>query len=404
MNVLFVLPYCYIPEINKKPSTGFGIYTIQLAEEIAKKHNINVYVLCMKQNIRHNLSINGVLYIGFPEAEICLNAFKKQNVNCAVNICKYSHGKQPLLKKILKAIYTASKSSMLGKVVKKYSIDFIHIHSLETELYGIFSSPYITDSNTLVTIHSDFVKGGKFGAYSDFFKNTTERLFKDGIHVSFVSTGAKDHFANEIQEPNARLHVILNGTIIEGQEYNRDYSDDIFRIVCIGSIGRRKNQIFLIEVLNQMPRDLLRKVHFQFLGMDTTQGDFDRRIQEYGLTEVCENCGFVAPEDVKTYLINADGTIMVSVQEAFGISVIEGFQYGLPTLTYSDLAASSDFYSEDAVMFIKDRSKSTLADAIMAFASKEWDRKKIRAWGKRFKINNIADEYVDLYRKILGEI
>lgn len=402
MNVLFILPYCYISEINKTPSTGFGIYTIQLAEEIAKIHNVNVFVLCMKQNISHDLSINGVTYIGFSEAEICLNSLKRQVINYAVNIYRYSYGKQNLLKKAIKAVYTASKSSMLGKVIKDYSIDFIHIHSFEIELYGIFSSPYITDSNTLVTIHSEFVKGDEFGAYSDFFRNTAELLFKNNVPISFVSTGVKNHFVSEIDYLNTNLNVIVNGTVIEGKEYKRNSSKNTFTFVCIGTVGKRKNQMFLLEALSHIPKDWLNKVRFKFIGKDTTEGEFDKCIKKYRLTDICENCGFVTPKDVKKYLMDADGTIMVSVVEAFGLSVIEGFQYGLPALTYSDLAASSDFYSEDAVMLIEDRTVNALADAIISFVSKKWNRDKIRMWGERFRLKNIADEYVNLYKKISG--
>lgn len=402
MNVLFVLPYCYVPEINKSPSTGFGIYTVQLAEEITKKQNINVFVLCMKQHITHDINVNGVIYIGFPNKEIIVNCLHKRVIQYAFNIYKYNYEKYNFIKDVIKAVYTASKGSMLEKVIEKYSIDFIHIHSLEKELYGIFQSPYINNSNTLVTIHSDFVYKKEFGAYNDFFRRTAERLFKNNIPVSFVSTGVKDHFVDEINDINSNLHVIVNGTVMDPVEYKKDTSNAIFTFVCIGTVGNRKNQMFILDALNYLSKSALKNIRFEFLGIDRTEGEFDKRIMKYDLADICENCGFVNPEDVEKHLMNADGTIMVSVQEAFGLSVIEGFQYGLPALTYSDLAASSDFYSEDAVMFIKDRTVNALADAIIGFASRKWDRKKIKAWGQRFKLNNIADEYVDLYETILG--
>lgn len=403
MNVLFVLPYCYVPEISKSPSTGFGIYTVQLAEEIKKNQNINVYVLCMKQHITHDINVNGVTYIGFPNKEIIVNCIHRRIIQYAFNIYKYNYEKYNLVKDVIKAVYTASKGSMLEKVIEKYSIDFIHIHSLEKELYGIFQSSYINDSNTLVTIHSDFVYKKEFGAYNDFFRQTSERLFKNNIPVSFVSTGAKNHFADAINDTNPNLHVIVNGTVMDPVEYKKDTLNDVFTFVCIGTIGSRKNQIFILEALKCLSKNDLRNIRFKFLGIDRTEGEFDKRIKLYGLVDICENCGFVNPEDVENYLRNANGTIMVSVQEAFGISLIEGFQYGLPALTYSDLAASLDFYSEDAVMFIKDRTVNALADAIISFTSKKWDSEKIKAWGKLFKLKNIADEYVDLYKDILGE-
>lgn len=402
MNVLFILPYCYVPGISRGSSTGFGIYTIQIAEELAKKKDINVFVLTMKQRFKKDKMINGVIYIGASDVSICLNAFRKKTVKNAIKIYQYNYYKQNVIKKIMTAIYSASKSTMLGKIINKYSIDLIHVHSLAQELYGVFKSQYLLNYNSLVTIHSDFIKEERFGVYKDYFRNTTKFLFDNSVHVSFVSTGVRNNFVSEIGYSADNLKVIVNGTRIEGKEHKKSPTDKTFTFVCIGTIGERKNQLFLLNALSLIREDILSEIRVKFLGRDDTEGEFDDYIQRLGLADVCENCGFVSPKAVEKYLANADGIIMVSVTEAFGLSIIEGFQYGLPALTYSDLAATVDFYSKDAVMLIEERTLKALADAICSFISKQWDRKKIRNWGKRFQLSRISDEYVDLYNEIIG--
>lgn len=400
MNILFILPYCRVPEIHYGSSTGFGIYTIKLAEEIAKKKGINVFVLSMKQHIAHDTLINGVTYIGIADSQIVLNFISSKGIRNTVHIIKNNYYRQSILKKIVTAGYSAGKTGAIEQIIDKYAIDIIHIHSIAQELYGVFQLELIKTGNILVTIHSDFVKEEQYGRYRDYFRATALHLFEKKISMSFVSSGVLDHFVEELRIRHDKLFVTVNGTSIVPTPSSFKTRDGKFHFVCIGTIGERKNQLYLLRVIRSLPISTMEKIHICFIGNDSTGGEFDKQIAHLGLANIVENCGFVSPEIIKDYLVIADGNIMVSKSEPFGLSVIEGFQYGLPTLTYSDVAAAKDFYSEDAVMLIDDRSEAALADGIRRFVERKWDTNKIKEWGKQFQLCKVADRYVEIYSKL----
>ncbi len=400
MNVLFVLPYCHVPGIDKGPSTGFGIYTIQLAEELAKKQDMQIYVLSMKQRFLKDVVHNRVTYIGASDIKMCVRALKRSSIENAREIYKYNYYNIGPLKKIATAVYSAAKTTLLDEIILNYSIDIIHIHSLAQELYGVFKSKQITQANTLVTIHGGFVKEEKYKVYRKYLKDTVKALFLANIPVSFVSTGVKENYVEEIGFSSQNLSVIINGTCLKTQNVKREKKNEKFRFVCIGTIGTRKNQLFLLEAVCLLPESIKQKIHIDFLGMDRTNGEFDKTIRKYGLSNICKNCGFVSPDTIGDFLSDADGNVMVSLGEAFGLSVIEGFQYGIPTLTYADVWASRDFFSEDAVMLINRRDPKALADAICEFISKDWNRDRIIEWGRNFQLIGISDMYIDLYKQI----
>lgn len=400
MNVLFVLPYCHVPGIDKGASTGFGIYTIQLAEELAKKQDMQIYVLSMKQRFLRDVVHNGVTYVGASDIKICVRALKRSSIENAREIYRYNYYNISPLKKIATAAYSAAKTTLLDEIILNYSIDIIHIHSLAQELYGVFKSGQISQANTLVTIHGDFVKEEQYKVYRKYFKNTVKALFQANIPVSFVSTGVKENFIHEMGFSSQNLSVIVNGTCLKTQKEKRDKRNEEFRFVCIGTIGSRKNQLFLLEAVYLLPENIKQKIHIDFLGMDKTDGEFDKTIRKYGLSNICKNCGFIFPDKIGDFLSDADGNIMVSLEEAFGLSVIEGFQYGIPTLTYADVCASRDFFCEDAVMLMNRSGPKALADAICEFISKDWNRDRIIEWGRKFQLSGISDMYIDLYKKI----
>lgn len=400
MNILFILPYCHVPEIHNGPSTGFGIYTIQLAEELAKKQGINLFVLSMKQRIPQDREINGVTYIAIPDSRIALNVLSGKGIKNTINIIWNNYYKQSIFKKLTTAAYSAGKTGEIEKVIKKYAIDVIHIHSIAQELYGVFQLPFLNTKNTLVTMHSDFADEEWLGRYKDYCRETALRLFENKMAMSFVSSGVLERFVKELGIRHDRLFVTVNGTCIAPPTDSNRTANGKIDFVCIGSICDRKNQFFLLKALHALPLGIKERIHVRFIGNDRTEGEFDRQIVSLGLSDIAENCGFVPPEEVKDYLAEADGNIMVSKSEAFGLSVIEGFQYGLPTLTYSDVAAAKDFYSEDAVMLIDDRSEIALAEGISQFIDKEWDAKKIKEWGRQFQLCKVADRYVEIYRRL----
>ena len=53
--------------------------------------------------------------------------------------------------------------------------------------------------------------------------------------------------------------------------------------------------------------------------------------------------------------------------------MIEAFQFGLPTITFSDLDAIQDIYNEKAMLILKERSDKVLAEGISSMLKISWD-------------------------------
>lgn len=403
MNVLFILPYCYIKEKKIGWDTGFGIYTVQLAEELAKREDLHIYVLSLRQRFQRDFTINNVTYIGFKDAEIVHSFVKgRHSIQQTRKIVKNTYYRQDLLRKTLIAAYVVGRTNTLAAIIEKYSIDFVHIHSLAQEMAGVFESESIRKDNTLVTVHSTFIKEEKYGNYIHYFRDSAKSLLERGYHMSFISSGVKEQFINELGELDTskeRMHVVLNGTVFTDTKIQRKKSKKKL-FVCVGTVCDRKNQMQLLDALRLLNSSDLSNILIYVLGRDATEGKFEERIKQYGLEQCVQCIGFVSPESMKTYYSEASGNILLSKEEAFGLSIIEGFQYGIPTLCFNDISAAVDIYNPEAVQLVEDRSNESLARSISVFMNKEWNTEVIKQWAQRYSLDYVTDQYFNLYKAI----
>ena len=137
-------------------------------------------------------------------------------------------------------------------------------------------------------------------------------------------------------------------------------------------------------------------------GTDCTDGAVQKRIDELGLTDRVFVLGFVPYEQMGNMYAQADLNILASINEGFGLGIIEAFVYGLPSVTFADLDAIPDLYDERAMLLCHDRTTETLADAILRTMDKEWNKQEIMQYSKNFSLEQMARNYQKAFEKALN--
>ena len=92
---------------------------------------------------------------------------------------------------------------------------------------------------------------------------------------------------------------------------------------------------------------------------------------------------------------------MSSISEGFGLSIIEGFVYGKPTVAFADLAAVPDLYHEKAMVLVKERSDIALANGMLKVMNNNWDATWITKYAENFSFEVMAKRYLNVYQKIV---
>ena len=317
----------------------------------------------------------------------------------------------------LRYLYYFLNKGYVRKNLKALNPDVVHIHGI-----GMATLPFIEVCEELkvkyvVTLHGligldDSVKTDSWDKQLE--KDFLIRASKENIPVTFISSGMKKRVEERYCIGNTdNIHVVLNGTSASPVfAQNSDYADmrrkfkmsaDAKICVAIGNIGERKNQIQIVRALSLLTDEQKKKVYLFLCGNDQTGGKLTEIINTCNLENTVIPLGFVDKTDVNEILKQADVNIVASIDEGFGLSIIEAYMQGVPTVTFSDLDAVPDLYNENSMILAEGRSTEHLAKAIKEALYKNWNRELIKEYSENFSLKIMSERYEEVFRNVLNK-
>jgi glycosyltransferase involved in cell wall biosynthesis len=135
----------------------------------------------------------------------------------------------------------------------------------------------------------------------------------------------------------ARISIISPGVDRAALKiFPKPTPDDQVHIVTLGSVSPRKGTIHLVEAFIKMART---NAQLHIVGSTTLDADYCELVRDVvakGGSEVASRihfCGRLEQGAVNQLLSRADILAMPSLQEGFGIALLEGMYFGLPIVT-----------------------------------------------------------------------
>ena len=114
--------------------------------------------------------------------------------------------------------------------------------------------------------------------------------------------------------------------------------------------------------------------------------------------------GAVSSDDMKKYYSVADGLVMPSYAEGLSIAALEAISYGLPVIMFSDSECMQELQDEKVVCTAAERSDQCLAEAVVEWYGREWDRQYITDYARYFSLERVAEEYMEYYQDVINEM
>lgn len=408
MKVLIITPYLYYNNKNQFAvnSTGFGFLLKEIASYLSDIDE--VYVL--SSVITEECEIDGFTIVSHKWTDVLKNLTIR---NLLIGLHDTFSDKLDFKNKI-KRIYYAIDSGYTEKTIKKLKPDIVHFHAVgyRTEL-GVNICERLNQKYVL-TLH------GLVGLEENtqlHLKTSERKLLEDAceknIPLTVISTGIKNRIEKYYNlNTTNNINVVTNGTNIEPEKAKPDINirekynipTDGKIMLCIGNISKRKNQEQLIRAFSLLKFETKNNLFILILGNIDESLRLDEMISEQKLDKNIKLCGFIKKEELISYYEAADYNALVSIDEGFGLSMIEAFIYGIPTITFPDLDAVPDIYNEHAMILTKGRSDDELANAIECLVKKSWDKNFIQEHAKKFSLGRMAKEYHEVYLATLEEV
>ena len=114
-------------------------------------------------------------------------------------------------------------------------------------------------------------------------------------------------------------------------------------------------------------------------------------------------CGSVEKAEMVNYYREADGVVLLSHSEGFGLSLIEGMHFGLPCVMFKDMDAYEDIYNEKAVVAIDTRDNEAVTEALIRLLVKQWNRDDIKEYSKLFNSQTMGQNYLKTFYQCINE-
>jgi glycosyltransferase involved in cell wall biosynthesis len=402
MKILFLANHIYEESKPRftRSNTGYAIMVKDIAESVAVNEEVYLITNAItpedqvgKINIVSHRWIDIIRNIKFMDIFKALMQVFRRNENLYLK---------------LRYVYYILDNGYVEKMIKKLKPDIVHIHDIgykQNEYINIcekINQPYV------VTLH--LLIGFDNTTKSESNKLLEKRLLEGySKNLTVISTGMKDKILTGYNvKQNTKITIIPNGTSVKVTASTIDIYEkhnikrDLKIALCLGTISERKNQLQIVRAYSLLPQEIKAKLCILFLGNDKLDGELEEEISKLDIEGNLRYCGFVSRKDLASYYNEASLNIIASLNEGLGLSVIESFAYGIPTVLFADLDAVPDIFDENVALLVEERTDMALAREIEVCINKEWDKDIIKTHSNKFKLAEMSTKYSALYSEILN--
>ncbi len=402
LRVLVLSPYAYFRGKKgfEKNNSGFAYAVSDTCRALARFGD-QVYLITQSA-ITSGFKINGIAVPAKRWADVLLHA-RAKDVWTGIKALKgYDAGWTAKLK----VLYYFLNTGYVLKIVKKVDPDVVHIQSI-----GFYTIPFLIAAVTcgkpfVVSNHglATFLGPGMVDEKQREMEGAFFRLAsRYGVPVTTVSSGIKKRITKHLHIKGDNITVVFNSCGLDMKKLDENkqrlikkkfgIDADSQTFLCVGSISSRKNQIQVARAYRLLDGPARNKVKVLFAGSGPKEQELREYIKKHGLGQNLFACGNIGHDELVNYYRIADYTVMASVDEGFGLPVVEGYAFGLPAVAFSDLDAVADIGGRESMVMVAQRSDAALAEGLLAAMEKDWDRGVIKEMALKFSRKEMALRY-----------
>ena len=198
------------------------------------------------------------------------------------------------------------------------------------------------------------------------------------------------------------IYVVPNA-LNDDEETENAATDDpwteTYRILTIGNLNENKNQLQILRAFSLLPTDIKEKSQLCLIGKDALNGQLQKEAENLGISQACIFTGSLPHNEVFRWIRNTKVVVLASKLEGFGLSIIEGYHYGVPAVCFDRIDAFEDLYHEKCMTPVYEYNDKALADAIHKTLIQQWDKNFIRAFAGKFSNHAMASAYLNILRQ-----
>ena len=341
-------------------------------------------------NLRKKRIIGGVRIIRVP-----VFFRKKQNVASVLSMLSYF----------------PSSIFFIQRLLRKEKFDIINTHfAIPSGPSGNFISKIKKIPNILSIHGGDIFDPSKFLSPHKTFglKQTVKKMLKNADRVIAQSSDTRKN-AISLYEINRNIDIIPLGikpnVFAKKSKKELGLSENKKTFITVGRLVRRKNLEELLIIFSR----IIKKFDCELLiiGDGPESENLKQKINSLNLQNNVKLLGRVTEELKFQYLNASDVYVSTAIHEGFGIVFLEAMECGLPIICYNR-GGQVDFLKNDYTGYLIELGDAdSFYDNLLCLLNHPEIKEKIKIYNKelvkKYYINNIAKQYLNIFNEVLSE-
>lgn len=291
---------------------------------------------------------------------------------------------------------------VLWKLKKIHKELIVHAHLSWPFYYCVIASLFVR-VNLVYTEHHTSNKRRKF----KLLRYLDRLVYSQYDSVIAISKGVLGSLGSWVPLKNLKeVRVIYNGVKLSKFNYKHADNKKSLKLLSIGRLAKVKGFDCVINSMNLLPDDI--DVQYEIAGAGSEYSTLQELIMQLDLTKNVRLLGHVL--NVEDLLNSTDVFLVPSLNEGFGLVVVEAMSSGVPVIA-SDIPGLReivDIGDYGNILVENNRSPSAWSQAIIDMCYRVGrDRKELSLRCRRksevFSVDRMVNGYVDLYKEIFNE-
>ncbi len=312
---------------NLKPG-GVARVMINLANELCENgYNISILFLMEGEHTFYKINpkikihtVDSFGHWGFNKVNPVLDKYLKK--------FRYRYS-------LKKYVYDFGQWDMMNEWLKKNHSQFDTIISCWYKLSAQISVNKTIASKTLAWEHSNFEVGGKI------WGNLLRPKYKNLAGIICINKASFNYY--KTLNPNSYLIPNIIGEPFESTK-NVDFESKINQLIYVGRLDQEKNVSAIITIISQIN---LNDFHLKIIGEGSEMENLKKQVEEKRLASKITFTGRLPINEIKNELLKSKIFLFTSVNEAFGMVLLEAMFCGNALISYDCNYGPSDIINQN---------------------------------------------------------